>query len=43
VIVRFVDIGGIVVHHCLKFLSDGQLFHQYQQNEQAPLKRNFKQ
>jgi hypothetical protein len=58
VIVRFVDIGGIVDHHCLNFLlfsvmvnnstninktkeslnSDGQQFHQYQQN-----KRKFKQ
>jgi hypothetical protein len=50
----FVDIGGIVDHHCLNFLlfyynstninktkeslnSDGQQFHQYQQN-----KRKFK-
>jgi hypothetical protein len=31
----FVDIGGIVDHHCLN--SDGQQFHQYQQN-----KRKFK-
>jgi hypothetical protein len=43
----FVDIGGIVDHHCLNFLinktkeslnSDDQQFHQYQQN-----KRKFKQ
>jgi hypothetical protein len=47
VIVRFVDTGGIVDHHCLEvivrfvdkhlFNSDGQQFHQYQQNEQSPL------
>jgi hypothetical protein len=45
VIVRFVDIGGIVDHRCLNetLNSDGQLFHQYQQNEQSPLKRKLKQ
>jgi hypothetical protein len=49
VIVRFVDIGGIVDHHNNHLSpkeslnSDGPLFHQYQQSEQSPLKRNFKQ
>jgi hypothetical protein len=45
VIVSFVDTGGFVDHHCLEvivrnnhlFNSDGQQFHQYQQNEQSPL------
>jgi hypothetical protein len=47
VIVCFVDIGGIVDHHCLNFLyhlspkeslnSDGQQFHQNQQNKQSLL------
>jgi hypothetical protein len=45
VIVRFVDISGIVDHHCLNnhlspkesLEKDGQQFHQYQQNEQSPL------
>jgi hypothetical protein len=35
VIVCVVDIGGIVDHHSLS--SDGQQFHQYQQNKQSPL------
>jgi hypothetical protein len=56
VIVCFVDIGGIVEHHCLNVMfnnstninktnndispkeslnSDGQQFHQYQQNKQS--------
>jgi hypothetical protein len=44
VVVRFVDIGGIVDRHCLNSLSpkeslnsDGQQFYQYQQNKQPPL------
>jgi hypothetical protein len=39
-VVSFVDIGGIVDHHCIEVVvsfvdiggSDGQQFHQYQQN-----------
>jgi hypothetical protein len=38
VIVDFIDISGIVDHHYKESLnSDGQLFHQYQQNQQPPL------
>jgi hypothetical protein len=29
--VIFADIGGIVDHHSMSSLSDGQQFHQYQQ------------
>jgi hypothetical protein len=42
VVIRFVVIGGIVDHHCLEVVvqpqlnSDGQQFHQYQQNELQP-------
>jgi hypothetical protein len=38
-IVRFVDTGGIADHKTNNHLfnSDGQQFHQYQQNEQSPL------
>jgi hypothetical protein len=47
VIVRSVDIGNInkTNNHLKKetLNSDGQLFHQYQQNEQSPLKRKLKQ
>jgi hypothetical protein len=55
VIVRFVDIGGIVDHHCNinktnnhlspkeSLNSDGPLFHQYQQSEQSHLKSKLKQ
>jgi hypothetical protein len=34
VVVDFVDIGGIVDH---RLNSDGQQFHQYQQNQQSPV------
>jgi hypothetical protein len=49
VVVRFVDIGGIVDNRCLSIKrtttskeslnSHCQQFHQYQQNEQPPLKK----
>jgi hypothetical protein len=37
VIIRFVDIAGIVVHH------HGQEFHQYQENELSPLSSDGQQ
>jgi hypothetical protein len=40
VIVRFVDIGKIVDHHCLEV---GQQFYQYQQIEQSPLNSDGQQ
>jgi hypothetical protein len=52
VIVCFVDIGGIVDHHCLEVTvcfvdtplnSDGQQFNQYQQNKQLPLNSDGQQ
>jgi hypothetical protein len=45
VVIRFVDIGGIVDHHCLGVVvirfgdigdSDGQQFYQYQQSVLQP-------
>jgi hypothetical protein len=45
VIACFVDIGGIIDHHCLEMIvcffdilnSDGQQFYEYQQSDQSPL------
>jgi hypothetical protein len=45
VIVRFVDVGGIVDHHCLEVIVRfvGQQFYKYQQNEQSPLNNDGQQ